>query len=121
MLSDDTATRRWVVDHELKARAMEIRLEHAPAFAISDQDAWNTSIQDEGRVFRDFVERWARLIQAEIQKGYHLKDVAYQLMIEADIDGVAGVHFDKAVGVLIDCWKYGDELSLWYNMTTQLG
>lgn len=121
MLSDDAATRHWVVDHELRARAMEIRLEHAPKFAIVDQEAWASSIQDEGRVFRDFVERWARLVQNEIQKGYQLKDVVSQLMAEADIDGVAGVHFDKAVGVLIDCWEYGDELSLWYSMATQLG
>lgn len=65
-------------------------------------------------IFR-YAEKWANLMEAEINKGAKVKDVAQKLSHDADTEGITGFMYGASVGVLSHCWVYGGELKKWHN------
>lgn len=63
----------------------------------------------------DYADRWARLMQAKLQQGAQLRDVAEATSHEADIDGITGFMYGCAVSALAHFWIHGDELRVWHN------
>lgn len=70
----------------------------------------------------DYAERWAELMEAEInaRREQHsvettLKDHANRLSHEADTDGITGFMYGAAVHTLSEVWLYGEELRRWHN------
>ncbi len=104
---------------DAKRRATEAKLSDAPAMEIADDKAWQTwkenNQDDYGRGIIDYAERWARLMQVEINAGKKLEDIADSTSNEADIDGISGFMYGAAVHTLANSWKYGDQLRKWHN------
>lgn len=62
-----------------------------------------------------YAEKWADLMEKEIQKGTNVKDMADRLSHEADTEGITGFMYGCAVSILSQCWEYGEELRKWHN------
>ncbi len=65
-------------------------------------------------VFR-YAEKWAELMEEELDNGHEVKNVAGKLSHEADTEGITGFMYGAAVSVLTHCWEYGEELRKWHN------
>lgn len=65
-------------------------------------------------VFR-YAERWANLMEARIECGDKLEDIAHNTSIEADTEGISGYMYGVATSILAQSWKYGDKLRVWHN------
>lgn len=63
-------------------------------------------------VFR-FAEKWANLMESEIECGKSLKDVADRTSREADMEGITGFMYGAAVSILTQCWEHGEEFNKW--------
>jgi len=70
---------------------------------------------DYGSSVYRFLERWADLMEAEINKGKKISDIAEATSNEADTEGITGFMYSFAINVLAHCWKYGEELQKWHN------
>lgn len=68
-----------------------------------------------------YAERWAELMEAQINAGNSLVDIAKETSCEADTSGITGFMYGAAVGVLSYFWIYGEELRRWYNLSIQIG
>lgn len=62
-----------------------------------------------------YAERWADMMEAEIDKGAKLEDIAERLSHEADTEGITGYMYGAAVHVLATSWEHGEELRVWHN------
>lgn len=62
-----------------------------------------------------YAERWANLMEKELDNGANLPDIAKKLSHEADTEGITGYMYGCAVHVLSQCWQYGEELKKWHN------
>lgn len=104
---------------DAKRNATEAKLADAPEMEIADEAAWQSwkdNNQDGyGGGVIAYAERWARLIQVEINAGKKLEDVADTTSHEADIDGITGFMYGAAVHTLATSWKHGDQLRKWHN------
>lgn len=104
---------------DAKRNATEAKLADAPEMEIADEAAWQSwkdNNQDGyGGGVIAYAERWARLMQVEINAGKKLKDIADTTSHEADIDGIAGFMYGAAVHTLATSWKHGDQLRKWHN------
>lgn len=69
----------------------------------------------------DYSERWAGLMEARMEKGEKLSDVAGETSHEADTDGITGFMYGCAVQGLAWFWEHGEELRRWHNLQTQVG
>ncbi|AMO25884.1 hypothetical protein Blue_061 [Bacillus phage Deep Blue] len=78
-----------------------------------DWKAKNTDGYGSG-IFR-YVEKWANLMEAEINKGAKVKDIAQKLSHDADTEGITGFMYGAAVSILSQCWEHGGELKKWHN------
>ncbi|UXQ89066.1 hypothetical protein Thu_223 [Bacillus phage Thurquoise] len=78
-----------------------------------DWKAKNTDGYGSG-IFR-YVEKWANLMEAEINKGAKVKDIAQKLSHDADTEGITGFMYGAAVSILSQCWVHGEELKKWHN------
>lgn len=65
-------------------------------------------------IFR-YAERWADMMEREIENGAELKDVAKKLSHDADTEYITGFMYGVAVNILSQCWEYGEELRKWHN------
>jgi hypothetical protein len=92
---------------------------------IRDQvvwDRWVTNNKDGyGQAIIHYAERWADLMEAQIDNGLKLENIAKDTSHEADIEGITGYMYGAAVAVLSSCWKYGEILRQWHNLETQIG
>jgi len=70
---------------------------------------------DYGRGIFKFAERWAELMEVEIEKGAEVKDIAGKLCSVADTEGITGYMYNSGVAILANCWEYGEELRKWHN------
>jgi hypothetical protein len=63
-----------------------------------------------------YAERWARLIQYEMNNGKTLEEVADATSHEANkgID-ITGFMYGMAVNVLSSFWEFGEQLRVWHN------
>ena len=62
-----------------------------------------------------YAEKWANLMEKEIESGKKLIDIADKTSNEADTEGITGFMYGCAVGCLSSCWEYGEELRKWHN------
>ncbi len=65
-------------------------------------------------IFR-YSERWADLMEKELDNGEHIKDIAKKLSHEADTEGITGYMYGASVSILSECWEHGEELRKWHN------
>lgn len=65
-------------------------------------------------VFR-YAERWANLMEDEINNGKKIKAIAKKLSHDADTEGITGNMYGYAVDILSQCWEHGEELRIWHN------
>jgi hypothetical protein len=112
------AIQRNEVNEKLKnASAMDMELVDEAIwqeFKDKNQDAYGGGIVT-------YAERWAKLMQVEMSNGNKLEDVAEATSHEADIEGITGFMYGCAVLILARCWKHGDQLRRWHNLSTQIG
>lgn len=63
----------------------------------------------------DYAERWADLMESQMQQGANLIDIADHTSHEADTDGITGFVYGCAVNALSDFWEHGEQLRKWHN------
>lgn len=108
-----------------KRNAVEAKLANTPPMELANEQTWK-EFKDKnqdgyGGGVVTYAERWARLMQAEMTNGKKLEDVADATSHEADLEGITGFMYGCAVSTLAQCWKHGDQLRRWHNLSTQLG
>lgn len=62
-----------------------------------------------------FAERWAELMETELEKGKILTDIAKKTEDQADTEGITGFMYGAAVNALSHAWKHGEALKDWHN------
>ena len=73
-----------------------------------------------GRACFTYAERWAEMLEHEIEK-YNgapvqaIIDNAERCSHEADEEGITGFMYGCAVNILSQCWEYGEYLRKWHN------
>lgn len=59
-----------------------------------DEAGWNRTVQNNQDAYGSgvirFTERWANMMEQEIEKGSKLRDIAERTSHEADTDGITG-------------------------------
>lgn len=99
--------------------AMEMAMKYA------DESKWNDFVaknQDSyGAGVVRFAERWANLMEAKMDSGAKLEDIAAATRREADSEGITGFMYGCAVSTLAQTWIHGDTLRRWHNLDTQIG
>lgn len=78
-----------------------------------DWKANNTDFYGRG-IFK-YAEKWADLMEEQIEKGKFVRDIAKDLSNKADTDGITGYMYGASVSILSQCWIYGEELRNWHN------
>ena len=68
-----------------------------------------------------YGEEWADLMEAKLQAGDKLEDIAEQTSRDADTDGITGFMYGAAVSGLSKFWEHGEQLRRWHNLKTQIG
>lgn len=82
--------------------------------AKNNEDAYSARVISYG-------EDWAALMEARIEKGEKIEDMADATSSEADTDGITGFMYGAAVAALSHFWEHGEILRAWHNLKTQLG
>jgi hypothetical protein len=117
------ADRQSAADRE---RAEELRrrsdtnLAVAPSMDLVDPAAWRrfveTSSDRYGAIAVRFAERWARLIQLELDRGRSFDEAAQDAYNQADASEEPSVALiGAAVAILARCWRHGEALQAWYR------
>lgn len=78
-------------------------------------EGWNNNKDPYGRRCFTYARDWADLMEAEIQQGKKLEDVAEETSKRADYDGITGFMYGMAVAILCDTWVHGQQLRVWHN------
>lgn len=129
---DNARKERWAreqAEYDAKAKAkadkIEARLSNIGPIDMSDAEAWEAwkaaNKDGYGGAVMTYSERWARLMQGEIAGGRTVADVAKEASHDADLDGITGFMYGCAVSMLAKCWKHGEDLRRWHNLSTQIG
>ena len=110
---------------KLCKRELEKKLSNAPRIEVNDTEGWNRIIKVNSkdpysRAIVSFAERWARLMQMEINNGAQLEDVAQQASHEADVEGITVFMYGCAVSILVKYWTHGEKLRQWHYLQAQL-
>jgi hypothetical protein len=104
--------------------AMDTKLALAGEIELADEKGWREGLannsDDYGKGVFDYAERWARLMQLAMIEGRTLRDAAESTSHEADIDGITGFMYGAAASILSQCWKHGEELRRWHNLSIQI-
>ena len=91
---------------------------------IIKQDDWDLGVKKNddpyGAAVYVYAEKWADLMEAGMDDGEKLEDIADKTSHEADTDGITGFMYGAAVSVLSNVWKHGDDLRRWHNLDTQI-
>lgn len=89
------------------------------------QAGWELTVKNNddpyGKAGVSFAARWADLMEAKIDAGAVLADVAKATCREADTEGITGFMYGCAVSILSQCWVHGEQLRRWHNLDTQIG
>lgn len=111
-------------------KATEAKLADASPLEFTNKSFWDESVEsienadyskigNFGKEYMlaivDYAEKWGRLMQASIDNGAVLEDIADETSQEADVDGITGNMYGGAVMMLAGSWKYGEELRRWHN------
>ena len=62
-----------------------------------------------------YAERWANMMEKEIEVGKELIDIADATSNRADTEGITGYMYGCAVSILSQVWEHGEELRKWHN------
>lgn len=123
--ADAERTAAWEQKERLKREASEKALADAAPIALRDPAAWQSWLDANkdgyGAAVMSYAERWARMMQVEIDRGAIISDVAKRLSHEADLEGITGFMYGCAVSMLSQCWEHGELLRRWHNLSTQIG
>ena len=91
---------------------------------ISNEENWQVWVDNNkdpyGKGVIDFAERWADLMEAQMDGEIRLEDVAKETSHEANTEGITGFMYGTAVQVLFTSWEHGDHLRRWHNLDTQI-
>ena len=68
-----------------------------------------------GKGVVDYGERWADIMESEIEQGKKLEDIAKETSHEADTEGLTGFMYGCAVQALAHFWIHGEKLRRWHN------
>lgn len=68
-----------------------------------------------------YAKDWAEEMEAEMEAGRKLEDIASKCASDADYDGITGFMYGAAVSVLAAAWLHGEQLRRWHNLGTQIG
>lgn len=92
---------------------------------IKDTEAWlkweENNKDPYGKAVIDYAKRWAELMEAKMQEGKTLEEIADDCSHQADTEGITGFMYGAAVSVLATSWEHGEELRRWHNLDTQIG
>lgn len=136
-LAEDTRLRDEQRARERKAReaqrerqkraetVLKDALSSAPFLSLRDKEGWLKTVEANtdpyGACAVRFAENWGRLMQARIEKGERLEDVADECCSVANgPEGITGFMYGCAVSVLSQVWEHGETLRRWHNLKTQL-
>ena len=93
---------------------------------LKDEAVWNENVEinkDEpyGKAVTDYAESWADLMEAQINAGAALADIAKKASHDADNEyGITGFQYGCVVSLLAQCWEHGEDLRRWHNLDTQI-
>jgi len=62
-----------------------------------------------------FAEKWADLMEVEIEKGSTVAEAAEATRHNTGITGMSGEQFSCATTSLYNCWEHGETLADWYD------
>lgn len=82
--------------------------EYAEFVQINSKDFYSRGVVN-------YAERWATLMEKEIENGARVADIADKTSNIADTDGITGFMYGCAVSTLSHLWEYGDDLRKWHN------
>jgi hypothetical protein len=91
---------------------------------VESKKTWAKDKQDQddyGAAVFKYAEKWANLMEKEIVKGKHIKDIAKDADRQANegID-ITGFMYGCAVSLLSKHWEFGEELRKWHNLSIQI-
>jgi hypothetical protein len=84
------------------------------------EEGLDHNLDDYGNAVYRYASEWATRMEAEMDKGNHLKDVADRTSHEADDEGITGFMFGCAVSLLAKLWIHSEELRRWHNLHMQI-
>lgn len=104
---------------------IERRLLTAPAIRLIKPVYWENAKTCNptglGADIMKYADRWARLMQRQIDEGKAVKEVAEQTGREAGWPSIIQLVPLAAVEILVDCWEHGEALKDWYCSTGGAG
>lgn len=62
-----------------------------------------------------YAERWANMMEQEMESGKSLIEIANATSNKADTEGITGYMYGCAVSILSKVWEHGEELRKWHN------
>lgn len=62
-----------------------------------------------------YAERWANMMEQEMESGKSLIEIADATSRKADTEGITGYMYGCAVSILSQVWEHGEELRKWHN------
>lgn len=124
-------------EQEAKDKSLDDKLEGIE-MTFKDKELWDKGLENNkdayGGAIYKYAERWAKLMQYEMQQsetqkiydenGTLLKEiplyptvynVAEKASHDADVEGITGFMYGAAVSVLSSTWEHGEELRKWHN------
>jgi hypothetical protein len=92
---------------------------------IKNQKEWQNWIDKNkdpyGSCVIRYAEKWADMMEVEMEKGKELESIAKDTGYKANKDfGITGFMYGAAVSVLCTVWEHGEELRQWHNLDTQI-
>lgn len=101
---------------------------HEPAMTFASDEAegkWALGLANNqdpyGNAVYRFASEWATRMEAGLNKGAALEDIADDCGRAADDEGITGFMYGAAVSVLSQAWRHGDALRRWHNLKMQIG
>lgn len=89
------------------------------SMTIIDSKDWEKYKADNddpyGQSIIEYAERWAGLMEKQINEGYDLASIANETSHQANTDRLSYFTFSVAANALIKHWKYGEQLDEWYQ------
>lgn len=83
------------------------------------QDWKNKNTDAYGRECFEYAERWANMLEEQIEKENNPENVIFtyasKYSSDADINGITGFMYGCVVQILSLSWKYGEYLRKWHN------
>lgn len=86
----------------------EMQVEYDKYVEVNSTDGYSYGIVK-------YAQRWAELMESEIEGGKAVREIADRTSHEADTDGITGFMYGCAVQALSHFWEYGEDLRKWHN------